>query len=55
MMRKDEEESRGKSSNEKTTTPNLQIDFSKYQSFIEEVVKNNKKYNFMFSFKLRFF
>jgi hypothetical protein len=35
MMRKDEEESRAKSS---STTPNLQIDFSKYQTFIEEVV-----------------
>ena len=37
-MRKDDEETRGKSGSEKNPGANIQIDFSKYQTFIEEVV-----------------
>ena len=42
MMKKDDEENRNKGGQEKTTgVPPVQLDYTKYQQFIEEIVKYN--------------
>jgi hypothetical protein len=40
MMKKDDEENRNKGGQEKTTgIPQVQLDYTKYQQFIDEIVK----------------
>ena len=40
MIKKDEEESRSKMSDKSANSSSPQFDFTKYQSFIEEVVRD---------------
>ncbi len=39
MMKKDDEENKNKSGQEKITTNSVHFDYSKYQPYIEEVVR----------------